>query len=330
MDIKTSIIMETEIKTILECAIKAPSGHNTQPWKFRVIDHTVEILPDYSRRLPVVDADDHALFISLGCALENLLIAARQFAWKTKVSFHLEHPGEERIVVSLEKGMQISENGLFESIPIRQSTRNEYDGKAIPQEDWEKIKKTAQQEDVSVLVFNEPEDIKSITPFVKEGAKSQFENKDFVEELIHWIRFNESKAEKTGDGLSSKVSGNPSVPEWLGKIFMGLSISPEKEANKYEGLILHSSGLMLFIAKRNDKKAWINVGRSFERAMLQATALGVHHAHMNMPCEEVPVRKRLAVHLNLKEGMEPMLLIRLGYSEKMPYSYRRPLEEVLV
>lgn len=192
-----------------------------------------------------------------------------------------------------------------------------------------KNKESCPQEDVRVLVFNEVKDIQPITLFVKEGAIHQFENKDFVEELIHWIRFNESKAEKTGDGLSSKVSGNPSVPEWLGKIFMGLSISPEKEANKYEAQILHTSGLMLFIAERNDKKAWINVGRSFERAMLQATAMGIHHAHMNMPCEEVPVRKRLAAHLNLKEGMEPMLLIRMGYSEKMPYSYRRPLEEVL-
>jgi nitroreductase len=322
--------METKIKTILECAIKAPSGHNTQPWKFKVMDHTIEILPDYSRRLPVVDADDHALFISLGCALENLLIAAHQFDWETKVSFHLEHPGKERIVVSLEKGVPINQNGLFESIPIRQSTRNEYDGKTIPEEDWNKIKKAALQEDVNVLVFNAPEEIKSITPFVKEGAISQFENKEFLKELMHWIRFNESKAEKTRDGLSSKVSGNPSVPEWLGKIFMGLSISPEKEAHKYEELILNSSGLMLFIAERNDKKAWINVGRSFERAMLQATALGVHHAHMNMPCEEVPVRKKLAAYLKLKDGMEPMLLIRLGYSEKMPYSFRRPLEEVLV
>lgn len=56
-----------DIKTLLAYAIKAPSGHNTQPWKFRVEGNTITISPDFSRRLPIVDPDDHALFISLGC-----------------------------------------------------------------------------------------------------------------------------------------------------------------------------------------------------------------------------------------------------------------------
>jgi hypothetical protein len=322
--------METTIKKILEYAIKAPSGHNTQPWKFRVIEQAIEILPDYSRRLPVVDPDDHALFISLGCTLENLVIAAAHYGFESQVIFQLAEVGKEKIVVELVKSELPKIGNLFENIPIRQSTRNMFDGLMIPPDDWNKIKLTAGQEDVKVMIFDEIEGVKSIIPFVKEAAILQFENKAFVDELIHWIRFNNHKAEKTGDGLSCKVSGNPSVPEWLGKIFMGLTISPEKEAGKYEDLILGSSGLMLFIAERNDKKAWINVGRSFERAILKATALGIHHAHMNMPCEEFPIRKKLSSHLQLAEGMEPMLLIRLGYSEKMPYSYRRPLEEILL
>jgi len=49
--------METEIITLLECAIKAPSGHNTQPWKFTVNGHTIEISPDYSRRLPILKSN---------------------------------------------------------------------------------------------------------------------------------------------------------------------------------------------------------------------------------------------------------------------------------
>lgn len=322
--------MEADIKTMLESAIKAPSGHNTQPWKFKVDGNTIEITPDFSRRLPIVDPDDHALFISLGCALENLLIAANNFGWDSKISLYLDLAKEEKISVELAKGKNLNQNGLFKYIPIRQSTRNGYDGKSISKEDWVKIKDAAQEEDVEVIIFKDQEEMKTITPFVKEAAILQFQNQAFVDELMHWIRFNNSKAEKTGDGLSGKVTGNPSVPDWLGKIFMGLSISPEKEAKKYEELILNSSGLMLFIAKRNDKKAWINLGRSFERAVLMSTSLGINHAHMNMPCEEEAVREKLISHLKLEKNMTPLMLIRFGYSDKMPYSYRRPLEEVLV
>jgi len=76
--------------------------------------------------------------------------------------------------------------------------------------------------------------------------------------------------------------------------------------------------LIVFIAKRNDKKAWVNVGRSFEQMALTATSLNVNSAHKNMPCEEVSVRQNLIQQLNLKNGKQPLLLIRLGYSEKMP------------
>jgi len=49
-----------------------------------------------------------------------------------------------------------------------------------------------------------------------------------------------------------------------------------------------------------------------------------------MPCEESELRKKLIELLNLKPGEQPLLLIRLGYSDKMPYSFRRPLKEVVI
>ena len=61
---------------MMEQAVKAPSGHNTQPWLFRVQKDRIQILPDMSKSLPAVDPDNRELFISLGCATENLCIAA--------------------------------------------------------------------------------------------------------------------------------------------------------------------------------------------------------------------------------------------------------------
>ena len=47
---------------MVEHAIKAPSGHNTQPWKFKINEHSVDIYPDYGKALPVVDPDNRELF----------------------------------------------------------------------------------------------------------------------------------------------------------------------------------------------------------------------------------------------------------------------------
>ena len=54
----------------------APNGHNTQAWLFRPDNTGITILPDLKRRTPVVDPDDHHVFVSLGCAAENLALAA--------------------------------------------------------------------------------------------------------------------------------------------------------------------------------------------------------------------------------------------------------------
>jgi nitroreductase len=321
--------MPNDFERLIYYATKAPSGHNTQPWKFQVQDETVIIiLPDFSRSLPIVDPDNHALFISLGCALENLVIAGIHFGYQPDVQlFTGENPC---IRVVMHNREEKKENELFSQIEIRQSTRNTYKGKLIPEEHLNLLDKVATRENARCIILQKKEEIEPVTALVMEGCEKQFRNPAFVDELVHWIRFSQSQASKKQDGLSSAATGNPYVPDWFGKLVMGVSVSPQKEAKKCAEMIKSSSALAVFIGERDDMKTWINVGRSFERFALMATALNIHHAHENMPCEERDVRKKLAALLHLKEEEQPLLLVRIGYSEKMPYSYRRPVEEVIV
>ncbi len=75
------------MQEIIRYATLAANGHNTQPWKFVIKQNAIEIYPDYTRRLSVVDPDDRELWISLGCALENLLIAARSAGYTPEVTY---------------------------------------------------------------------------------------------------------------------------------------------------------------------------------------------------------------------------------------------------
>jgi hypothetical protein len=78
--LKTGGNVNSQLVEIVRYAMLVPSGHNTQPWKFALKDNTVRMLPDLMRRLAIVDPDDRELYISLGCALENLVIAAQQMS----------------------------------------------------------------------------------------------------------------------------------------------------------------------------------------------------------------------------------------------------------
>ena len=67
---------EADYLFMIAQAVKAPSGHNTQPWLFKIAEGEIDILPDFTKSLPVVDPNHRELFVSLGCAAENLCIAA--------------------------------------------------------------------------------------------------------------------------------------------------------------------------------------------------------------------------------------------------------------
>jgi hypothetical protein len=314
---------------LINYATLAPSGHNTQPWRFSIDGNTIRIFPDLTRRLPVVDPDDHALYISLGCALENLILAANNAGYDTKVSYFPTSEPQECLVVQLKEGFKAQDDKLFRAIIERQSTRSTYDGKPIPQEHLRMLEDASRQEGAALMLITLPEDIEPIILFVKEGNCAQFNDKVFVQELVSWIRFNKKEAEQHQDGLASYAMGSPSVPRWLGKIVFGLMASGEKQASICEKAIRSSSALMIFIAQTNNKTTWVKVGQSFERVALTATSLNIRMAHLNMPCEVVSVRAKLAEHLGLPDT-HPLLLLRIGYAQAMPRSPRRAVKEVII
>jgi len=85
-----------KMKFLLRYAILAPSSHNSQPWKFRIQDSEINIFTDKDRWLKVADADQRELYISVGCALENLLIAAEHFGYAHQEEYFPE--GEDSLV----------------------------------------------------------------------------------------------------------------------------------------------------------------------------------------------------------------------------------------
>jgi hypothetical protein len=181
--------MNYSIEQILQKAIKAPSGHNTQPWKFNVTENSITIFPDYERALQVVDADNHALFISLGCALENLVIAAAHYGYDSIIEMHLESEGAENIKVNLHPTVISLDGALYNYIDTRQATRNKYNGNSIPLGNIEKLRMAAAQEDVDCRIVTAKNEINTFIELVKEGNIRQFSNPSFLKELMHWIRY---------------------------------------------------------------------------------------------------------------------------------------------
>ncbi len=311
---------------LIRMSTLAANGHNTQPWKFHVDEAVITILPDLSRRTAVVDPDDHHLFVSLGCATENLVIATGVHGRPGDVS--VESGAEPGIAIAIGNGPR-RDDPLYETIPHRQSTRSAYDGLPVVPDDIRLLESAAQQDGVSVLIFTEPAQCDAISEFVVAGNTAQMQDPAFVSELREWLRYSPARAVSTGDGLFAPCSGNPVVPEWIGPLLFKAFFTQDAENRKYRDHIRSSAGIAVFIGDRADPQHWINVGRSFERFALQGTALGIRTAHINQPIEVSAIRTEFARWLGMPDA-RPDLVVRFGRAPSLPMSLRRPVETVIV
>lgn len=323
--LRAPISADPDIADIIRYATLAANGHNTQPWRFRVEESAIEILPDLSRATPVVDPDDHHLFVSLGCAAENLLIAATA----TGRAGQLEtEAGSDRIRYSFSKGA-IRPDPLLAAIPVRQSTRVAYDGGSPPAADIETLRKSAETPGVRLILLTDRARIDQVRDLVVAGNDAQMADMAFMAELKRWLRFNPRSAMASGDGLFSAASGNPVLPEFLGGLAFDTFFAADTENDKYARQIDSSAGIAIFLAEREDKAHWIAVGRACQRFALAATASGLKHAFVNQPVEVARLRPELAALIG-ERAMRPDIVMRFGYGPTLPFSPRRPMNAVLV
>ena len=312
-------------RELVRYATLAPSSHNTQCWKFALEDKAITILPDLSRRCPAVDPDDHHVFVSLGCAAENLVQAALAHGLKAEASFDATR---DAVRVTLEP-TPAQASPLFKAIPARQCTRGDYDSLPLSSEELVLLERAGTSNGVRMLLLTGRTAMERVLDYVVEGNTAQMADPAFVKELKAWIRFNGADAVRTGDGLFSVSSGNPAIPAWLGDLAFGWFFTPKGENDKYARQILSSAGLAVFIGQAADKAHWVDVGRCYERFALQATALGIRNAFLNQPVEVRSVRPQFAAAVGLG-GQRPDLVVRFGRGPTLPRSLRRPVQAVLV
>jgi len=314
------------LRELVRYATLAPSSHNTQCWKFRIEDASISLLPDLSRRCPVVDPDDHHLFVSLGCSAENLIQAALANGLMGNVTF--DAAGGNALRISLESTRAVTSK-LFQAIPERQSTRAEYDGSPLTRQELELLEKAGTGSSVRLILLTERAAMENVLEYVVQGNSTQMNDRAFVEELKMWIRFSADEAVRTGDGLYSASSGNPSLPPWLGKLLFDLFFTPKNENDKYAKHVRSSAGIAIFVADDASPAQWVEVGRSYERFALQSAALGIRNAFLNQPVEVPALRPQFAGFLGVG-NRRPDLVVRFGRGPKLPPSLRRPVQAVLV
>ena len=308
---------------LIEQAVKAPSGHNTQPWLFRIGKTEIDICPDYSRALPVVDPDNRELFVSLGCATENLCIAASHKGYCPTVTV----AEDGTICIRLDRHADVTPSLLFAQIALRQTNRRVYDGHTIPAADIDRLRAIEVAPSVSVHFYERGTPaFNAIAELIYRGNSLQMQDDAFKAELRSWMRYNKKHRDAQHDGLSYDVFGAPNLPRFISENVIAGALNERSQNRADRKKIASASHLILLTTRDNTVEQWVALGRTLERLLLTSTAMGLAHAYLNPPNELPELAHELANTLGLPNE-HPTILLRTGYTQRTPYSMRIPAAE---
>ena len=314
------------LKFLLRYAVLAPSGHNTQPWCFRVVDEGVQVFADYTRRLPIIDGSDRELTISIGAAITNFRVAAAHFGFETTVAYEWR-PEESLPVATLlvneTSAPDPAQDRLFHAIPARHTNRHPFDTRPMDPEALASLCDFLDEHGDFVRVVL-PQEKGRVADLVASADRAQFGDGAFRDELAAWLRPNATDA---CDGICGDGFGVPdafsAVSPWLIRHFNVGRAQAERDRD----LTVHAATLAVITAD-DDRVSLIRAGEALELLLLTLTTRGLAYSFMNQPIEVPSVREKLWAVIG--SPRPPQLLLRIGYAQPVERAMpRRRLDAVM-
>ena len=317
-----------QMRELVRYATLAPNAHNSQPWTFAIGEGEIRIFPDFSRRCPVADPGDRQLWLSLGCALEHLSVAALRVGYAPAVDYFPADEPEECLRVRFARTEPDGGSPLFSAIAKRHMNRRPYDGKPIPAKDLRALEQAVSEDGVLVRIITDQFDFDRVVELVLTGLAWRRHNQAFLAELRSWFRFSAALTLEKRDGFSSRAIGKPFVPDRLGRFVARIRTVLGMDEKEVVAGIRSSSALLFLLTEENDRATWVRAGRSLARVKLTATDRDIRSSHLDNNWQWDVMKAATQQELKLGSA-HPQVAIRLGYAETLPHAPRRPLEAVL-
>lgn len=303
---------------LLRYALLAPSTHNTQPWRFTLGPDRILVFRDRSRWLQVADPSQRELHISVGCALENLLIAARAFGYEPRVTYFPRQGSADcvaEVVLPEPVATGRPKGGLLAAVTRRHTSRKPFRSRAVPADDIKRLETVCGDRSVMLYLSDDPQIKGQLELLVAEADARLFAEPAYREELGHWI----------GEG----AFGTSWLLSKLGQVAVTY-LNVGRTTGKHDVELLHSAPQIGILATLDDGRTnQVKTGQQFERICLQAELLGLGLQPMSQLCQVPHIRAQLARFFPAP-NVHPQQVFRLGFADRndtpMP---RRDLEELL-
>lgn len=311
-------------RSAVELAGRAPSVHNTQPWRFTVSGDTAELWADRTRWLFVLDPTGRQLIVSCGAALEHLRLAVLDQGRLADIEFVPDQRTPDLLARIHAGGQAVAgsvDAALIGAIPTRTTVREPFESRPIPNDVVENLRGDSAVPETWVHPIARHDDEVILAVLLAHADDAEHTDPSLQREIETWRRHNNAP-----DGIPDAA-----VPAASGRhtnlvlrdFAPGTSPTTNGPARPVD-----EKPLIVVVGTANDHEAdWLNAGRRVARLLLQAASLGIVASPLNQVIDDPAPRQQLRAYLGLVGW--PQMVLRMGYGQAEPRTGRRPVDEIL-
>jgi nitroreductase len=327
MSMTTIAIPADQAEYLIATAARAPSVHNTQPWRFYISRYAIELYADPRRKLRI-DPIGREMIISCGAALFGLRLAVRSLGYVPEVELLPDPPRLlARVRLGAEAPMTKEEERMLQALPHRHTHRGPFDARPLPYGLLAGLQRDAFVEGATLALVRPGLAYQRLADVVTAASRRQDLDPVARAEVLRWVRAPDSTAR---DGVPARAFPGRAFPEWVGgepgrlrqRDFdqgRGLGALPVEGPPAAATAVLVTSG---------DRPAdWLRAGQALHRLLAHAADRWVFASLYTQPIEAAAIRDLIRTRLNLPGA--PQMLLQFGPARTTQATARRTPTELI-
>jgi len=310
---------------VVEQACRAPSIHNTQPWRFHYASGAFDLRADTSRGLGASDPDGRELVISCGAALYNLRVAVRKLGYSATVSL-LPDVVDPRLLARVDvvesQPADAAERRTYAGLTRRHTRRGGFDDRALSPALAVMLQQAAHEEHADLLYVHDPGQRRRVLHLARSAERELAQDDAVLVEIEAWTPTRGS-ARRDGVPATAYAAQPPTSADDLAPrdfdLGRGMGALPAQDM---------STGAVAVLATDRDLEVdWLQAGQALERVLITAAEQWAFAALHSQVTEVEHLRGELRREMGISGY--PQILLRFGYAGDFMPTPRRQAEAVI-